>query len=378
MTPPMSNSAPKPRPDPPTAVESAPDPVFATALAAVQQERPAVLAAIVGVQGSSPREVGARMLVTADAIAGTVGGGVLEHMVIQRSRTLLRDGTGRHCLLSFPLGPDSQQCCGGVVTLFLEPLARSDAAWLTRLNAAALDGGVGIATELGTDAPKRLFDPAAPPRLLPDGAADWLAARTGSDARLFRDGDREFLCEYLVHPGFDVALFGAGHVGRAVAAALAAHRCRVLWIDPRTDEFPAALPPNARVLVTDDVGAALARIPRGALVLVMTHRHPLDYAICRAVLERGEAAFLGLIGSRTKRRRFVKALHADGIEESVATTLCCPIGIPGLKGKEPAVIAASTVAQLLMLAERNRAAARTKAVGIRDRDADKSRVAAAF
>lgn len=141
-------------------------------------------------------------------------------------------------------------------------------------------------------------------------------------------------------------LFGAGHVGRALARVLDGTPLRVRWIDSREDEFPAVTPGNVAVTVTSTPEAEISTAPAGALILVMTHSHDLDYRLVEAALERGTFGFLGLIGSTTKRARFEKRLTARGLDPG---RLTCPIGLPGVGGKHPAEIAISVAAQILSL-----------------------------
>jgi len=155
-------------------------------------------------------------------------------------------------------------------------------------------------------------------------------------------------------PDCVVYLFGAGHVGRALAEILGQLPCRVAWIDERKDAFPAVAPANVATIRTDDPAAEAARAPKGAHVLVMTHSHARDQQIVEAVLRRGDFAYLGLIGSATKRARFVARLRAAGIAEAALARLVCPIGAEGIPGKEPGVIALAAAAEIM---RRHRAAA---------------------
>ena len=148
-----------------------------------------------------------------------------------------------------------------------------------------------------------------------------------------------------------VLLFGAGHVGRAVVLALAPLPFTVRWIDSRADQFPQYVPQNAVTVCTDAVEAELAEAPRDAMVIVMTHSHPLDFDITVAALRRRTFDFVGLIGSETKRARFTSFARQMGVAESDIDRLVCPIGVTEIKGKEPAVIAAALAAQLLIVSE---------------------------
>jgi xanthine dehydrogenase accessory factor len=152
------------------------------------------------------------------------------------------------------------------------------------------------------------------------------------------------LFELVAPPAWRVAVFGAGHVGRAVVALLAGLACDVTWIDDRAGQFDGA-PAGVRCLGCDPV-AAVARLPPGSHARVMTHDHQLDLALVAALLARGDLASVGLIGSATKRARFASRLRARGLDPA---RLICPIGVPGAGGKLAAEIAISVVAQLLQL-----------------------------
>jgi xanthine dehydrogenase accessory factor len=151
-----------------------------------------------------------------------------------------------------------------------------------------------------------------------------------------------------------VALFGAGHVGKALVGVLAGAPVRVLWIDARQEQFPAEIPPNVTKILADLPEDEVKDVPAGAHVLVMTHSHDLDLMICERFLKRGDCPYVGVIGSATKRRNFEGRLARKGFTEAQIKSLHCPIGLPGLEGKHPREIAIAVAAELLML----RAAAR--------------------
>jgi len=255
------------------------------ALRWLAQGRGAQWVEVIATRGSVPREAGTRMLVAADAVAGTIGGGHLELQAIALARSRLASGEVAPQEQAIALGPTLGQCCGGAVTLRYRSL---DEASL----------------------------------------ADWS----------------------LPAPRFTLQLYGAGHVGRAVVRLLEGIDCRVQWIDEREDEFPPAdefdAPHIERVCV-DAVEAEVASAPEGACYLVMTHRHDLDLRIAEAVLERADFRWLGLIGSQTKRARFVHHFERRGIPSATIDRMACPIGVAGIEGKEPEVIAVAVVAQLL-------------------------------
>jgi xanthine dehydrogenase accessory factor len=130
---------------------------------------------------------------------------------------------------------------------------------------------------------------------------------------------------------------------------MAALPCQIVWIDERSDMFPASLPANVSIEVTDTPEAVIAAAPDDASYLVMTHSHALDQALAEAVLRRDRVGWFGLIGSATKRVQFERRLQQRGIPATRLTDMVCPIGIPGIAGKEPAVIAIAVAAQLLQV-----------------------------
>ena len=282
----------------------------------------ALVVRVHAIRGSTPREAGARMLIGGEkalgtelgTVLGTVGGGHLEWQAIDLARKALAEAappasthTSTHAPSSrkplapwqqtFALGPTLGQCCGGVVELAFEPLTEATLqAWT------------------------------------------------------------------LPVPRFHLELHGAGHVGQAIVRLLADIDCSVRWIDERADtaetccadapglpspEAIAALPPHITFVSTEQAETEVADAPAHAHHLVLTHRHDLDLRIIHAVLKRGDFAFAGLIGSQTKRAKFMHRLQAMGVPEDTLARLTCPIGLPELTGKEPAVIAVSVVAQLL-------------------------------
>lgn len=279
----------------------------------------ALVVEVCEVRGSTPRETDARMLVSLDEAQGTIGGGHLEWQAIAMARQALREhaqglagsqAPGKALAAwthTFALGPTLGQCCGGVVVLAFGPL---DSTALARWPAVA--------------------------------------------------------------PRFRLDLHGAGHVGQAIVKLLADIDCEVRWIDQRLDDSPqalpgdeatlglpagrdlAALPPHIHCLPTEDAAAEVAHAPPASLHLVLTHRHDLDLAIVDALLRREDVkqgrAWVGLIGSRTKRAAFEHRLQARGHAPELIARIACPIGLPGIVGKEPAVIAVSVVGQLLQLA----------------------------
>ena len=253
--------------------------------------RSAIVAEVTQALGSAPREAGTRMLVSAHEAVGTVGGGHLELKAIERAREMLRTHELAPHTEHFPLGPALGQCCGGAVTLSYHAL---DAAALER----------------------------------------WPLAK----------------------PLFHLQLYGAGHVGRAIATLLATLDVSVDWIDEREDEFPVTTnlgtpwPERIRRVCVDAIEGEVRLAPPGAFYLVLTHDHDLDLRITEAILKRADFAYLGLIGSKTKRQRFIHRFEQRGIEPELIARMTCPIGVEGIAAKEPELIAIGVVAQLLQRA----------------------------
>ena len=261
----------------------------ATAASWLAQGRRATWVEVVSHRGSVPRETGTVMLVAVEDGAAPGNADVKVAGTIGGGHLELqaieRARAGHTGDWSVALGPTLGQCCGGALTLRFQPLSRETLA--------------------------RWAEPA---------------------------------------PRLSLQLHGAGHVGRAIVRALADLDVRVQWVDEREDEFPPGIDgPQVQRIVSDSPEAEVATAPPGAFFLVMTHRHDLDERITQAILQRGDFHYLGLIGSATKRARFLHRYESRGVPAETLSRLTCPIGLPGLTGKEPAVIAASVVAQLLLV-----------------------------
>lgn len=252
---------------------------------------PAVLVEVAEAQGSVPREAGTWMAVFPDALVGTIGGGHLEYDAIARARALLAgDAAGRQAAtLRVALGPSLGQCCGGVVALRFECVSASDTS--------------ALALRLG------------------------LAELT------------------------PVALFGGGHVGHALVRVLAPLPFSLCWIDSRDGVFPASVPPRVVAEHSDPVQAAVPGLAPQSRVLIMSFSHAEDLDIVAACLlrqrEKSDLPYIGLIGSKTKWAAFRHRLEARGFTPAELAHVTSPIGVPGIAGKEPEVIAVAVAAQLL-------------------------------
>ena len=319
---------------------------------------PVVVVTVANVRGSAPREVGAKMLVTASETIGTIGGGQLEYQCTRLAvERLERDSMTD--IERFPLGASMGQCCGGVVEILFETVADGIPAWLRTLG--SLHGQrtpALLVTEVGGDVSERLI-------VTPD---DTFGDSHAEDIDLARqhlaDGDGAALVdnvfyEPVIGSDFDIAVFGAGHVGSALMGILSTLDCNVRWIDNRRHIF-RHVPNNVRAIETREPALEIAALPPGCHVLVMTHSHAIDFDICVRALGREDLAYVGLIGSASKRRRFLKRFRKHGIAEQAIERLTCPIGVDGVTGKKPSEIAVAVSAELL--ACRNAAAKETTAL----------------
>ena len=258
---------------------------------------PAVLVRVHSTEGSAPRDAGAWMAVFTDSLLGTIGGGHLEHQAIERARELLalqpsktgsEQGAAAPELMRMALGPSLGQCCGGVVYLSLQRVSAQDAATLR---------------------------------------------------------------QQLDVQRMPVALFGGGHVGHALAEVLARLPVALHWIDSREGIFPAALPTHVVCEHSEPVQGAVASLAPGSRVLIMSFSHAEDLDVLAQCLARqrtqGDLPYIGLIGSQTKWASFRHRLEARGYSAEELAHVTCPIGVPGIEGKEPEVIAVAVAAQLL-------------------------------
>ncbi|MDD0838340.1 xanthine dehydrogenase accessory protein XdhC [Curvibacter sp. HBC61] len=251
---------------------------------------PACLVRVVQTQGSVPRGVDAWMAVWPDAVLGTIGGGHLELVALLAAREgLARPDTAWPLQQRHALGPSLGQCCGGAVHLSLQRVVAADV-----------------------------------PRLRTE----------------------------LAPQGSPLALFGGGHVGHALVQVLARLPFQIHWIDSRDGIFPAELPETVLAEHSDPVAQAVQDLAPGAQVLIMSFSHAEDLDIVAACLrrqrERADLPFIGLIGSQTKWATFQRRLRERGFTDAELAHVTCPIGLPGLQGKQPEVIAVSVAAQLLL------------------------------
>jgi xanthine dehydrogenase accessory factor len=330
------------------------------------EQQPCVLVTLHQIMGSAPRESGCRMIVTRDCISGSIGGGNLEFMAIAKARELLNEGdTAFQVLLPFGLGPALNQCCGGAVNLLFERFPLGQPTWLHELVRAVEAGTPAIlATALNQPVPGHVVisttstTAADLPDLVLQAALEMLSHSNLSNLPVQQNASLtlehetgNWWLERIGDPLPEVMLFGAGHVGQEVAQRIRGLPFHLSWVDQRPDIFPQDAAEFARLISSDPL-AAVAGAKSDSIFIVMSHSHQLDEDICHAILARDEPnwdfRWLGLIGSATKRKRFVHRLQQRGIPAESLQRLVCPIGLAGIRGKQPATIALSLLAQLMM------------------------------
>lgn len=236
------------------------------------RSEPYVLITVLGARGSTPRNSGTKMVVSANKNYCTIGGGHLEYKAIAMATQILSEGKAQQKIEHFPLGARLGQCCGGSTTLLFESF---------------------VGAEL------------------------------------------------------NIMLFGAGHVGKSLAAILAQLPCHLHWVDSREAEFPAEIGSNVSKVISDTPADEVATMPANSYYIVMTHNHPLDFDITEAVLKREDARYLGLIGSDTKWQRFKMRFEHRRHDESFYASVRCPVGLSNVPGKLPVEVAVSIAGEVI-------------------------------
>jgi len=339
----------------------------------------AVLVTVAAAIGSTPREAGAAMVVTTDAVSGTIGGGHLEFEALRLAReALAARATPAQWLVRFPLAARLGQCCGGVATLAFATLDARALPWLDVAAACARartpfavvgrvspDAHAGMRLVVTRDDARGSLGDAALDSAAVSRARVALASARCREATgtLEVAGDTLFVHVELPDAS-PVCVFGNGHVGRALVHVLGAVPVDVRWIDTRENDFPAEVPAHVEIVAIDDPVAEVVAAPHGAALVVMTHSHALDFDIVEAALARNDFVYVGLIGSKAKRAQFERRLLARGTPADALQRLTCPIGAGSLRSKLPGVIAIAVATELLVLRERSVTGASAEVLGI--------------
>ncbi|MCV6594417.1 MAG: xanthine dehydrogenase accessory protein XdhC [Silicimonas sp.] len=285
------------------------------ALEDIQRLAPVARVVVAEAKGSVPRDAGTAMLVTAERVFGTIGGGTLEHEAIARARDVLSTGQDRTDRV--PLGPGVGQCCGGAVTLVTELWDDARLASIEDVVARPVPGSSGLR-----------------PRAVDHAIA------AGKFALI--DG---WLVEPVTNPTREIWIWGAGHVGRALVEVLAPlDTIRLRWADFDAARF-GTVPAGVETLIAENPADLTPLAPGHADHIIVTHSHALDLDLCHRLLGQPFGS-LGLIGSDTKWARFRKRLAALGHDAHQINRITCPIGDTRL-GKHPQAIAIGVAGALI-------------------------------
>lgn len=299
----------------------------------------AVLITVAASDGNAAREPGVKMLVARDRAFHTVGGGPLEWRAVEIGRALLRDASPGAARRLERIAPNEPH--GGVTTLAFERLTIADLGWVSALAKRFAAGEASVRSVSFADASPVLLSDAEP--------------ASAPDCLLWDAGP--LLTETIVLAPFPVLLFGAGHVGAALVRILATLPCQVGWIDDRPAQLASrasdGLPENVVARASEDPLNCVATAPPHASFVIATYSDALDQALAECVLRRGDAAYLGVIGSPAKRLAMEHLFAARGIDPARVARMHCPIGIETVRGNAPEIIAVSVAAQLLEARERH-------------------------
>jgi xanthine dehydrogenase accessory factor len=297
------------------------------------------------------------MWVAPDDICGTIGGGTLEWSAIQTARLILARNdvpAWYRQVESYALGPSLGQCCGGRTRLLFEHMR----AQQVDSNRNHVSGVEVIPTESGE--PPIFINSRQDARAL----ALPLARIVGDIMSGLAPPNPQLITlpgnSYWIVPAFKLApvifLYGAGHVGRAVIHAATALDWNIHWVDTVLARFPDHIPTGVTRIIATDMKRIAQAAPTQSYHIIMTYSHALDLDLCDVLLARGDYAYVGVIGSKTKRARFLSKLSARGLGDAARRDLMCPIGIDGIDGKAPAIIALSLVADLARRMSRSQSA----------------------
>lgn len=298
-------------------------------------QRTFVLVTVAKVQGSSPRETGAKMLISEQQILGTIGGGNLEFFAIQQAKEMLEKANDNTIEVhQTPLTPRYDQCCGGLVQLVFEKVNPNTSIWLQEFHhRISLNHQAWLITDIQQKQRFVKISLETEPNKL-NSLHPWFSSPS-------------LLIEPTHSTALPIYIFGTGHVGKALINQLQPLNVVVTAVDSRVEQLSQTTAENVTLLLSENWQEIIYSAPANAYFLVLTHSHKLDYQITEAILQKGRFDYCGMIGSKTKKVRFERQLRSAGISQSQLNQLTCPIGLPSITGKTPEIIAASVVAQIL-------------------------------
>lgn len=305
---------------------------------------PVVMVTVVRADGSTPREVGATMLVRVDPKlnlqqSDTIGGGHLEFQAIDIAQAMLNETEQRARFVErFNLSARLGQCCGGVMWILFEKLQISSPYGDLLDCQKAWQHGKTITRLISDQAPSSWY-------------IEDITERTHSRCQFQQDDSQWQYLQKIQPYAMQVMLFGAGHVGEAIVRCLLPIGVNITWVDNRDDIFPSDLLDQVTCISTDVPDAQIRDFDRAGAILILTHDHQLDLQLCFEALKPNTRpfAYVGMIGSKSKRAIFEKRMQARGYTDTELQRLVCPIGIEGISSKQPAIIAVAVVAELLQV-----------------------------
>ncbi|MFK8051794.1 MAG: xanthine dehydrogenase accessory protein XdhC [Woeseiaceae bacterium] len=321
-------------------------------LAAIVEDGRCATVTVTDIRGSAPREVGSKLWISASFEDGSIGGGYLEHECQRLARAKLKQASLSPQRQRFALGSQCGQCCGGVVHVLIDVLTKADLPALQALITARQESRdawllTGMNGEHVVIDQSGSLWPAASPI-----ASTIAADQTAIGWQTFTEQPSvDWFIERIAPAPLQVAIFGAGHVGSACAQVFSTLNANITVIDNRPEQLLKPWPTNVSETYVANPIDFVPHIPKNSFALIMTHDHAIDLELCHRLLEQRSDVFCGLIGSRPKRRRFEKRLKALGHNDQDLARLTCPIGIDGIKGKQPGNIAIAVAAQVLQLSQ---------------------------
>jgi xanthine dehydrogenase accessory factor len=283
-----------------------------------------------------------------------VGGGRIELQATRFARDML-EKDGGIALRDFTAEPELDQACGGRLTLVFDHVDGASRKWLSEVSRHREDGTRPVLVSRLDSGAKLVITASDRHGSLGSAELDQgaIAAATHDDrtTRLETHGGVSLFIEPMYDERqIDLVLFGAGHVGAAIAGVLGSHPdLRIIWVDDRPELLPRTVPPNLRAITTEDPAGQVRKMPSGAYFTIMSHSHKLDFDIAEQVLRRGDFRYCGLIGSAAKRAQFTKRWLDRGLPAETLEHLVCPIGLHGITGRQPADIAISVAAEILRI-----------------------------
>lgn len=335
----------------------------------INNDQKVVMVTVIQVKGSTPREVGAKVLITSNQLFGTIGGGNLEYQAEKIAHEILSNVSERSITQRFSLAAGLGMCCGGTIELLFEPITTTDIQWLELWSQNSTENKSTIlVTDIKSSEKQKaiILIAESENQESNDVSINEIQSvinsidknKLNNNSILIKtNSGRVLFLEYQNQTNNNLILFGAGHVGQAIVKLMQDFDWKITWVDSRDNcldsKIMAQLPHQVSLKITEFPVEEVIKAPPNSFYLVMTHDHSLDLKLSEQILAREDARYFGLIGSKTKRKRFEHRLKAKGLSVNTLNKMICPIGINGINSKHAAAIALSSAAQLIQLSESN-------------------------